>query len=78
MYLSEQQALGQACAASVGALMSQHHNENGKRWRYRQDLEKAIQMTADRIITGVRGPMSEHGSRVVKLVLTDKDGLVYC
>ena len=78
MYLSEQQALGQACAASVGALMSQHHNENGKRWRYRQDLEKAIQMTADRIFTGVRGPMSEHGSRVVKLVLTDKDGLVYC
>ena len=58
--------------------MAQHNNENGKRWRHRQNLEKAIQMAADRIITGVSGPMDEHGSRVLKFVLADMDGLVYC
>ena len=78
MYLSEQQALGQACAASVSALMAQHNDENEKRWRHRQNMEKAIQMAADRIITGVTGPMDEHGSRVLKFVFTDMDGLVYC
>ena len=78
MYISEQRALGQACAASVSALMAQHNDENEKRWRHRQDMEKAIHMAADRIITGVTGPMDEHGSRVLKFVLADMDGLVYC
>ena len=34
-------------------------------------------MTADRMLTGRLGPVSEHGSRVVKFVFTDTDGQIF-
>ena len=45
--------------------------------KHQVDVEKALWMTADRMLTGVLGPVSEHGSRVVKFVFTDKEGLVF-
>ena len=39
--------------------------------QHQVEVDKARWMTADRMLTGRLGPVSEHGSRVVKFVFTD-------
>ena len=45
--------------------------------QHQVEVEKARWMTADRMLTGRLGPVSEHGSRVVKFVFTDTDGQIF-